>query len=221
MFVLLFNEKTGNMKQISLLILGAMLFTVTAIASKTEDERTVYKVETDKSKIHWVGKKVSGQHNGTLSLDNSEVLVVGNDVVQASINMDMNSIVCEDLTDPQWNKKLVDHLKSDDFFSTNKFPKAKFVTTGFAVNPEAETNGENYMVTGDLTIKGITHEVSFPVNVEISGEQLTANGTAILDRTKWDVKYGSGSFFKGLGDKMIYDDFEIEFDLVANAETVN
>lgn len=207
------------MKQFSLIVLSAILLSAGAFAKKSEDARTVYKIETDKSKVNWVGKKVTGQHNGTVSLESSEIVVEGNDVVHAGIRMDMNSIVCEDLTDPQWNKKLVDHLKSDDFFSVDKFPQATFVTTGFDVN--ADGNGENYLVTGDLTIKGITNEITFPVNVETNGSLLTANGTAKLDRTKWDVKYGSGSFFKGLGDNMIYDDFEIEFDLVAKAENVN
>lgn len=209
------------MKQFSLMVLSAILLSAGAFAKKSEDARMVYEIETDKSKVHWVGKKVTGQHNGTVSLESSEIVVEGNDVVHASIRMDMNSIACEDLTDPQWNKKLVDHLKSDDFFSVEKFPQATFVTTGFDENPNAGGNGDNYLVTGDLTIKGITNEITFPVNVETNGSLLTANGTAKLDRTKWDVKYGSGSFFKGLGDNMIYDDFEIEFDLVAKAENVN
>ena len=121
---------------------------------------------------------------------------------------------------PQWNKKLVDHLKSDDFFSVEKFPQATFVSTGFERN-ENSNSGADYIVTGDLTIKGITNPVSFPVNIEVGNGQLTATGTAVLDRTKWDVKYGSGSIFKGLGDKMIYDEFEITFNLVAKSETVN
>jgi len=208
------------MKQFSLFIATALLLTFGATANDSEDAKTVYKVETDKSKVHWVGKKVTGQHNGTLSLKSSEVWVEGKDVTHASITMDMNSIVCEDLTDPEWNKKLVDHLKSDDFFSSDKFPQATFVTKGFSPNVEAGSS-ENYAVTGDLTIKGITKEVSFPVSVEVNGTQLTANGTATLDRTKWDIKYGSGSFFKGLGDNLIYDDFEIEFELTASVEEVN
>lgn len=199
----------------------AMLLTIGAFAKDSDDSRTVYNVDADRSSVNWVGKKVTGQHNGTLNVDDSKVVVEGNDVVYAKVEMDMNSIVCEDLTNPEYNKKLVDHLKSDDFFSSDKFPQATFVTTGFSTNPDASADGQNYIVTGDLTIKGITKEVSFPVNVEINGEQLQANGTATLDRTKWNIKYGSGSFFKGLGDKMIYDDFEIEFDLVAAAETIN
>lgn len=209
------------MKKLSLLTSLAVLLASAAFASDSEDSEAIYKIDTEKSKVHWVGKKVTGQHNGTLNLDESKIVVEGNDVVRAEVKMDMNSIVCEDLTNPEYNKKLVDHLKSDDFFSAHNFPQATFVTTGFSENTSLNTGGENYIVTGKLTIKGITNEVSFPVNVEINGEQLTANGTATLDRTKWDIKYGSGSFFKGLGDKMIYDDFEIEFDLVASTEEVN
>jgi len=214
-------KKTEKMKQFSFIILSALLLSLGATANDSEDAKTVYKVETDKSKVLWVGKKVTGQHNGTLNLEKSEVWVEGNDVVHANIEMDMTSIVVEDLTNPQWNKKLVDHLKSDDFFSSEKFPKANFVTTGFKPNAEGNDSDTEFIVTGDLTIKGITNEISFPVSVEISDNQLTAKGKTTLDRTRWDVKYGSGSFFKGLGDNMIYDDFEIEFDLVATTEMVN
>lgn len=219
MFVVEIIQKTEKMKKLSLLTTMAVFLTAGVFAKNSDDSRTVYKVDTEKSTVNWVGKKVTGQHNGTLSLEESKIVAEGNDVVYAEVQMDMNSIVCEDLTNPEYNKKLVDHLKSDDFFSSDKFPQATFVTTGFTTNGSAD--GQNYTVTGDLTIKGITNEVSFPVKVEVDGNQLTANGTATLDRTRWDVKYGSGSFFKGLGDKMIYDDFEIEFDLVASAETVN
>jgi polyisoprenoid-binding protein YceI len=211
--------KTEKMKQISLLTLGAILLAIGAFAKDSKNEQTVFKVETDQSKVLWTGKKVTGQHTGMLALDEGEMVLNDNEVVSAKVKLDMNSISNSDLTDPQWNKKLVDHLKSEDFFSVEKYPQASFVTTGFSkIENEVESD---YTVTGNLTIKGITHEISFPVNVEIDGNQLTANGTATLDRTKWDIKYGSGSFFSGLGDKMIYDEFEIEFDLVANAEVAN
>jgi polyisoprenoid-binding protein YceI len=91
-----------------------------------------------------------------------------------------------------------------------------FEATGFKSGA-----GENqYIVTGKLTIKGITNKISFPATVNINNGGLTANGTAKIDRAQYDIKYNSGSFFKDLGDKMIYDDFEIEFDLVANAEAI-
>ncbi|HKJ78861.1 MAG TPA: YceI family protein [Prolixibacteraceae bacterium] len=207
------------MKKLKLFTIAFAALSIGVFANDSEDSQTIYKVNTEKSKVNWVAKKVTGQHNGNISLNPGEIIVEGNDVVHADINIDMKSIVVEDLTDPEWNKKLVDHLKSDDFFSAADYPKANFKTTAF--NQKENSDGINYSVTGDLTIKGITKEISFPVKVEIMGNQLTANGSATLDRTRWDVKYGSGAFFKGLGDRMIYDDFEIEFDLVATTETIN
>lgn len=202
------------MKQISLLTLGAILIAISAFAKDSEKDQTVYKIESGQSKVVWTGKKVTGQHTGTLALESGVVTLNDDELAGAEIKLDMNSIANTDLTDPQWNKKLVDHLKSDDFFSVKKYPQGSFVSTSMVKNA-----GEaGYKVTGNLTLKGITHEISFPVNVEVEGNRLTANGSATIDRTKWNIKYGSGSFFSGLGDKMIYDEFDIEFNLVANAE---
>ncbi len=207
------------MKRFSLLTTMAVFLWMGTMAADSENEKVVYTVQPEKSNVTWNGKKVTGEHTGTINLQGGELVVQENEIVNASISMDMTSIANTDLTDPQWNKKLVDHLKSDDFFSVDKFPEATFKSTGF--EKSTGNSSADYVVTGDLTIKGITHPVSFPVNVEVENGQFTASGTAVLDRTKWDVKYGSGSIFKGLGDKMIYDDFEITFDLVAQKQIIN
>lgn len=209
------------MKQLSLAILGIFAMGTVAFANPGENSSlSVYNVETSESKVTWLGKKVTGAHNGTLALQAGEVHLEGNKVVNASVKMDMNTIVCEDLTDAQWNKKLVDHLKSDDFFSVEKFPTASFSAISFTPRTGQDAKEFNYTVKGNLTIKGITHEITFPARVDVTGGKITANGTAKLDRTKWDIKYGSGSFFKGLGDNMIYDEFEIGFELVAKSAGV-
>ena len=189
-------------------------------AEERAEDKLVYQVETSKSKIHWNGKKVTGEHTGTLSLFGGEVFEYNDQLISANMTIDMNSIVCTDLTNEQWNKKLVDHLKSDDFFSVEKHPESEFKTTAFEAMKEDE-NGNNYQITGVLTIKGISHEISFPARVSTSGSGLTAVGSAKIDRTKYDIKYGSGSFFKGLGDNMIYDDFEITFELSATLGSAN
>jgi hypothetical protein len=80
-------------------------------------------------------------------------------------------------------------------------------------------NGD-YNVKGNLTIKGITNEISFPAKVSLENGNVQAMGTATIDRTKWNIKYGSGKFFQGLGDKMIYDEFEITFDIKAKSNNV-
>ena len=205
------------MKQISLLTLGAILMAIGAFAKDSEKDQKVYTIEPGQSKVVWTGKKVTGEHTGTLGLEEGVLKLNDNELAGADIKLDMNSITNNDLTDPQWNKKLVDHLKSEDFFSVEKYPQANFITTSLT----KDTGDADYKVTGQLTIKGITKEISFPVSLEVNGNQLTANGKATLDRTKWDIRYGSGSFFSGLGDKMIYDEFDIEFNLVASAEDAN
>ncbi len=189
-------------------ILAAIAIALTAVANDGNGEKTAFNVDTKASKVYWTGKKVSGEHTGYLSLGNGTVFVTGNQVVGADINLKMSSIEVTDLTGA-WKDKLVDHLKSEDFFSIEKYPNATFKISSVT------NSGSQQKVVGDLTIKGITHEISFPAKVILREGMVTASGTAIIDRTKWDIKYGSGQFFSDLGDSMISDEFEIKFELVA------
>ncbi len=196
-------------------LLTAVLLTASAVlAAETKEEKSAFDIDTKASKITWNAKKVSGEHTGNVSLNGGKVWVEKSAVVGANINMDMNSISCTDLTDAEWNKKLVGHLKSDDFFSVEKHPEASFEITSV----KKGSNGD-HMVNGKLTIKGISNDISFPAKVNLSNGVVKANGTAKLDRTKWDIRYGSGKFFEGLGDKMIYDEFDITFDITAKSKT--
>lgn len=188
-------------------ILAAIVIALTAVAADGNGEKTALVVDTKASKVYWTGKKVSGEHTGYLSIANGTVYVKGDKLVGADLTLDLNSIECTDLTG-EWKDKLVGHLKSEDFFSVEKHPNATFKITA--------VNGGK--VVGDLTIKGITHEISFPAKVSVTDDKVTANGTASIDRTKWNIKYGSGQFFSDLGDKMISDEFEIKFELTAKAE---
>lgn len=189
-------------------ILAAIVISVTAFASNGDGEKTSYKVDAKASKVYWTGKKVSGEHTGYLSISNGTLHVKGDKVVSAEINMDLNTIECTDLSG-EWKDKLIGHLKSEDFFSVEKYPNAKFEITA------VKNQGSEQHVVGDLTLKGVTHEISFPAEVSVDEAKVTANGTATIDRTKWDIKYGSGKFFSDLGDKMISDEFEIKFELTA------
>ena len=196
-------------------LLTAVLLTVSAVfAANTKGEKLAFDIDTKKSKVTWNAKKVTGEHTGNVLLNGGNVWVEKNELVGANVSINMNSISCTDLTDAEWNKKLVGHLKSDDFFSVEKYPKAAFEITSV----KKESNND-YTVNGKLTIKGITNDISFPAKVNIADGLVKANGTAKLDRTKWDIRYGSGKFFEGLGDKMIYDEFEITFDITANSKT--
>jgi polyisoprenoid-binding protein YceI len=169
-----------------------------------------YEVDQSRSSVKWNGKKVTGEHYGTIGLKSGTLEVKNNTISAATMVMDMQAIVCEDLTDAGINARLVGHLKSDDFFSVEKFPVSSFLLTKVV-----KVAGNEYDFTGNLTIKGITHPVTFRATAVTEGDLLRSSGKIVVNRAKYDVKYGSGSFFSGLGDKMIYDDFTLDFSLVA------
>ncbi len=190
---------------------AAVLMLTSATLVEKINKATTYKVDTSKSELIWRGKKVTGEHHGTIDLQSGSFTLDGMKLTGGSFVADMSSIKDLDIADKDMNGKLVGHLKSDDFFSVEKHPTAKFVVT--KATPKS---GGMVDVTGDLTIKGITKPVTFPVTVTSSGGQAMVKGTIVVDRSKYDMKFRSKSFFDAatLGDKMVYDDFEIEVDLV-------
>lgn len=187
------------------LLAGLLAFAFTTAATSE------FEVDTQKSTIGWIGRKVTGSHNGAIALSSGKLDWDGTTLKGGSFDIDMNSITCADITDAGTNQKLVGHLKADDFFGTEKYPKASFVIT--KVSPKA-TN--QYLVDGKLTIKGITKAVQFPATVQATGNQLKATAKILVDRTQYEIKYGSGSFFDDLGDKAIDNEFELNVALVAN-----
>ncbi len=203
------------MKKIGLFILMGLLFINNVDAEGPAKNVKEFKVQVSESKVFWTGKKLSGEHVGVISLKNGEIVLDGDKFVGAKINIDMSSIICTDIEDANYNQKLVGHLKSDDFFSVAKFPESNFQATQFDAISGAKSGEANYTVKGLLSIKGISHEISFPAKLEIKNDILQIDATLSVDRTKWDIKYGSGSFFDGLGDKMIHDKFDLKFQLVS------
>ncbi|HSI91554.1 MAG TPA: YceI family protein [Adhaeribacter sp.] len=188
--------------------------------SKAKTEKAVkadktLKVNTAASKLVWNGKKVTGEHTGNINIASGNLLIAKNRLVGGTFDIDMNSITATDITDAEYNGKFIGHMKSDDFFATDKHPKATFKITSLAPIKGAKPGADNYNVTGNLTIKGITNAVTFPATVKVEGNKATAKGTATIDRTKYDIKYGSKSFFESIGDKAIYDDFTLNFNVVA------
>jgi len=164
-----------------------------------------FKVDAAKSTVKWTGEKLTGKHNGKIAIKSGSLTVKSDKITGGTFVIDMNSITNEDVESAEYNAKLVNHLKSDDFFGTAKFPEAKFVitkTTAF--------KGNTADVRGDLTIKGKTNSILFTV---------TKNGDAysakiVVDRSKFDVKYGSKTFFEDIGDKAISDEFILDVNLV-------
>ncbi|MQP24159.1 YceI family protein [Flavobacterium sp. LMO8] len=184
-----------NFKSIALALVAFVSFAANAQSKK---------VDVSKSKINWVGKKVTGAHEGTIALKEGAIVFKGKKVVNGNFTVDMTTINTTDL-EGKGKANLDGHLKSDDFFGVEKFPTATLV---FKTIGE-KSNGV-YAVTADLTIKGITNPIKFELTVDGN----TASTTLKVDRTKYDIKYGSGSFFSDLGDKTIYDDFELTVKLV-------
>jgi polyisoprenoid-binding protein YceI len=193
----------------------AGLFALASFAGNGEGEKEKYNAVAGKSTIFWTGKKVTGQHTGTLLLKEGSIDVENGVPVGASFKLDMNSIVCTDLTDADLNKKLVGHLKSDDFFAVAKFPEGEFVATSFTPIEQDGERSPNYLVKGNLTLKGISHPIEFPALVVIKDGKIVSNGELVIDRSKWDIRYGSGSFFEGLGDNLIYDEIQLNFVMAA------
>ncbi|GAB3838312.1 YceI family protein [Hymenobacter jeollabukensis] len=181
----------------------------------TKAATETYKVQPQLSTLGWVGKKVGGQHSGTIALQSGTVQVKGNQLVGGTFVADMASIKNTDLTDADYNAKLVGHLKSDDFFGVDKYATATFVIT--SIKPlKGDANGNNATVTGNLTIKGKTNPVSFPAKVGVKNGVASASGTATIDRSKYDVKYGS-TLFGAAADKAIDDNFTLNFNVIAKA----
>jgi len=167
------------------------------------------------SKVNWTGKKVTGQHNGTIKVLKGEVLVDNGKVTGGNVEIDMKTIVNVDQKDEESIKKLVGHLSSPDFFDVAKFPTSKIeITKVEALNDAAKPN-VNSTVTGNLTMKDVTKSITFPAEIKIENGVLTVKADFDIDRTDWNIKYGSGKFFENLGDKMINDKFNLNLTIVA------
>lgn len=180
-----------NLKSIALALV--VVLSTVSVSAQTK------KVDASKSTINWVGKKVTGQHNGTINLKDGALVFKGKKLKGGTFTADMTSINTTDLTGKS-KDNLDGHLKAHDFFGTEKFPTATLV-----IKTIGEKAKNVYAVTADMTIKGITKPVSF----ELTTTANTASTKFNIDRTKYDIKYNSGNFFENLGDKTISDEFEL------------
>lgn len=181
-------------------LLGVLLLTgILSVSAQKSDINTV------KSSVKWTGNKISGSHNGDIKVKSGQITLKNGEIAGGEVVIDMNSITCADLTDEGYNKKLVGHLKSDDFFGVDKFPASTF-----KVSKATKFKDGISTVTGVLTIKG----KSETINTEISRKGTTYSTQLKVDRSKFNVRYGSNSFFDNLGNKAIDDIFILDIQLV-------
>ena len=162
------------------------------------------KINVKKSFITWTGKKVTGEHSGIIKFKDGVLSFKNKKVVGGVFTADMTTLQNTDQTGKD-KAKLEGHLKSPDFFDTEGFKTAKLVFKTITYKKK-----NNYEVTADLTIKGKTNPVKF--DLVIIGNKADAN--FVIDRTKYGIQYGSGSFFDDLGDQTIYDEFDLNVSLV-------
>lgn len=188
--------KTKMIKSTLVLVLALVTLSFTTIGKEKKE------IQAKSSSIKWVGKKITGQHNGTINIKNGFLTFKGEKLVGGTVVVDMSSIIVGDL-EGKYKAKLEGHLKADDFFGVAKHKTSKIVFT--------KVKGKNgkFHVAADLTVKGITK----PINFEISVKGNVATAKLKIDRTKYGIKYGSASFFDDLQDKAIDNDFELEVSL--------
>ena len=171
----------------------SLMFSMTLASQNT--------LNTLESSLKWEGKKITGSgHNGSLTFSDSEIKI-GDDgnIISGVFTVDMTTLSCDDLTADSGKANLEGHLKSDDFFSVEKFNTATLTISSV----------ENNNATGVLTIKDISHPIDFMLVKTKEGYK----ADLVFDRTKYNVKYASGNFFNNLGDKLILDEIELSAQL--------
>jgi len=194
---MVYNTKTETMKNI-------LIFATLLLITGTMNAQDRLNADKDKTSLHWLGEKVLGEHNGTIRLQEGWLTWKDNRITEGEFVIDMTTI-----KDDDGSANLEGHLKSDDFFGVEKFPTSKLVIT--ESTPFEKGSGT---VKGNLTIKGITNPIEFKAAMQKKDDGTWFFANIVVDRTKYNVRYGSGSFFDNLGDKTIYDEFKLKVNLL-------
>jgi polyisoprenoid-binding protein YceI len=184
------------------------ILAMTTMAFTSPEAGTEVAVNPTESKVVWEGKKVGGAHTGTIAIKSGNFTFEGDQLTGGTFTIDMTTLGSTDLTG-ETKDKLDGHLKSDDFFGVANFPTSTLKIT----NVIAQGPGK-YNITGDITIKGITKTIKFLTDVTVEGNSVTSSANLTIDRSEFNVKFGSGSFFDNLGDKVIYDNFTLALTVV-------
>jgi polyisoprenoid-binding protein YceI len=193
------------MRMITKLALMTLAPFVTILSAHAETIR----INPSASQVTWMGSKVvGGSHTGSLAFKSGEIEYQNGKPTSAKLVVDISSLKNEDLKDADLNKKLVGHLLSEDFFNVAKFPTAQLL-----INKIEPMGGGTYDLTGELKILDATR----PIKLKAI-EKATSTGRSIrsefkFDRTEFGLRYGSGKFFKNLGDKVISDEVSVSVSL--------
>ncbi len=190
--------------------------TKTSDAGEVSEHQSTYEtyvIDTSNSNIAWVGSTPVDGHNGTIKLSNGKMGFENGVLKSGNFEIDMNSIAVLDLKDPEENGDLVGHLKNEDFFEVNKFPKGTFDIVSVS------KANDGYLVKGNLTLKEITKSIEFPADLVVRYNKVSMTSQPFyIDRTEWGIIYESGTFFKDLKDEFIKDEIEITLNITGDLE---
>lgn len=190
-------------------IILSIAFALAATFVVNAHNHGVLKIDTKVSSVEWIGKKVTGQHTGGITIKEGTLYLHDGILEKGTVVIDMTTITCTDMQG-EYADKLIGHLNSPDFFDA-----ANHKTATLDILKVTAAKDGNYTISGNLTIKGITKPIEFTTKMEIKDGKLAAFAEVTVDRTLYDIKYGSGKFFEGLGDKAIHDEFTIKFKIAA------
>jgi len=213
MLIFLVLQKFYSMKKIFTLLMFTILVSCNLNNSKQEDVEVstlnasdgVYNIENETSYITWTGREVStSYHYGTINFASGQFELTGGLISTGEFIVDMSTIKNDDLPTDFAKNRLETHLKSDDFFSVESYPTAKI-----SILDSEIISGGKWLVSGELTIKSYTHPIQFEIINSMDGWK----ADLVFDRSMYDIQFRSGTFFEKLGDKMIYDDIELEINL--------
>jgi polyisoprenoid-binding protein YceI len=185
------------------------------LAPTVDLEDHLYAVNTDESVIGWTGRNGNGKHCGTLKLSNGEIQV-RKGAIQGTFEIDMTTIKNKDLQGNPLQPVLIAHLMSDDFFFVKMFPKAVFILDAARVEESPTLSSPNFEVQGTLELRGVKADIRFPATVNPREDgSVSIEAHFDLDRTRWNVLYGSSRFFEHLGMHLVYDLITIELRIFA------
>ena len=169
-----------------------------------------YHINPETSVVRWTGRNLFNHHHGTVKLSEGELVIENGVMKSAGFTLDMNSIACEDLTDPDWNAMLIRHLRDDDFFAVVRFPTAEFRASRAEPIADATPGMPNYLLQGELTLRGVTRPLIITAVIAASDEDhLTGQAQFEIDRTEFGSLYGSGKWFAFLGKHVVNDQMHL------------
>jgi len=195
----------------SILVVALAALSFVAVAKPGKKAPQTLKVDASASTFNWLAKKLTGEHNGTVKIQSGNLVTDGGKLTGGDFTVDFSTIKDLDIQG-DFAGKLETHLKSADFFDVAQFP-----TSTLKITKAVAKGGENYDLTGNLTIRGITQSITFPAIVKVTGKTASASAKFDIDRTKFGLTYCSKAFFENIGDKMIYDNFTVDVKIVASA----